>query len=242
MIMIISPDRGKGWRSGCSSRAWTWRQLCKICLVPDMLGEGNDDYIVPGVSKCDRSDDNGACHVCDGGWRECWQRQPLVLVIFLTRFADEIPIMHRATSMQIHLRRSKINFWGHQSCPKPKCLSPWPSLIFLRQEWKTRVDQVAGDVHAASAIHHQSGEGKTRRRIIEVYYLSPGNTMWKKSCFLFNVWLMPVSKKIYLMLPSLLDNHPRIGEKIIWIVNLVTGQHMWSANIAKGPTDPKKRV
>ena len=25
-----------------------------------MLGEGNDDYIVPGVSKCDRSDDNGA--------------------------------------------------------------------------------------------------------------------------------------------------------------------------------------
>ena len=31
---------------------------------------------------------------------------------------------------------------------------------------------------------------------------------------------MPVSKKIYLMLPSLLDNHPRIGEKIIWIVNL----------------------
>ena len=28
--------------------------------MPDMLGEGNDDYIVPGVSKCDRSDDNGA--------------------------------------------------------------------------------------------------------------------------------------------------------------------------------------
>ena len=25
-----------------------------------MFGEGNDDYIVPGVSKCDRSDDNGA--------------------------------------------------------------------------------------------------------------------------------------------------------------------------------------
>ena len=61
---------------------------------------------------------------------------------------------------------------------------------------------------------------KARRRIIEVHYISPGNTMWKKSCFLFNVWLMPVSKIIYLMLPSLLDNHPRIGEKIIWIVNL----------------------
>ena len=43
--------------------------------------------------------------------------------------------------------------------------------------------------------------------------------MWKKSCFLFNGWLMPVNKKNYLILPSLLDNHPRIGEKIIWIVN-----------------------
>ena len=28
-----------------------------------MLGEGNDDYIVPGVSECDRSDDNGPMFV-----------------------------------------------------------------------------------------------------------------------------------------------------------------------------------
>ena len=161
MMMIISPDRGKGWRSGCSSRAWTWRQLCKICLVPNVfvMVKGMMS-MVPGVSEGDTSDDDGACHVCDGGWREWWQRQPLVLVIFLTRFADEIPIMHRATSMQIHLRKSKIDFWGHQSCPNTKCFSPWLSLIFLRQEWKTRVDQVAGDVHAASTIHHQSEEGK----------------------------------------------------------------------------------